>query len=181
MKIPKNFKIPEYHEFYILNDLIKVSITPLNSTFAKEDFSTIINNKKHLKGLFGELDDWWPSDSITEADNFKMLLWHEEEFKKRNSFAYIIRLNGEYSGCLYFYGLDEVFKIVSIKDYNIIYVFMWTTEEVFSKGFDKLIFDHLKKWISNTWDFTCADYPGRTSPLSSFCSATASWIKTKKE
>ena len=178
MNIPDSFSVPENYEFYITDSLVKVEFLPLNTTIAKDDFNTIIKNRTHLKGLFGKLDDWWPADHLTEAENYQTLLWHEEEFKKRESFAYSIHLNEKYIGCLYIYGLKEVVEIVSIKDEDLLYVFMWTTEEIYKKGIDKLIFQQLKRWIEEKWCFALADYPGRTSPLASSISNTACWIKT---
>lgn len=178
MNIPAGFSVPKNYEFYITDSLLKVTFSPLNTTISKEDFNTIINNRTHLKGLFGKLDDWWPSDHLTEKDNYQTLLWHEEEFVKRGSFAYAIHLNQKYIGCLYIYGLKEVVEIVTKKDESLLYVFMWTTKENYKNGIDKLIFQQLKKWVEEKWCFAVADYPGRTSPLTSSVYNTASWIKT---
>lgn len=179
MKIPKDFNIPTHTEFSVI-DSYNVEIVPLTSQMEEKDFALVVSNKKHLKGMFGELDDWWPSDTLNKRDNYNMLIWHEEQFRKRKSFAYAIFLNKEYIGCFYIYGLEVVRKIVSVKNPNWLYIFMWTSKEYFNNGIDKLIFEHLKVWIEREWSFAKADFPGRTSPLISFSKDTASWIQCRK-
>ena len=106
MKIPNDFIIPSHVEFQISN-MFTVTLSPLDRTLSNEDYKLIMSNKNHLKGLFGKLDDWWPSDTLSERENYEALLWHEKQFQERKSFAFSIKLDGQYIGCIYIYGLDE--------------------------------------------------------------------------
>lgn len=180
MIVPLNFCVSTHFKVKI-EDKYNIDLAPLSPLLAEKDYKLIMLNKKHLKGVFGELDDWWPSDTLNKRDNYNTLSWHEKQFKKRKSFAYAIFLNGEYIGCFYIYGLEVVHKIVSVKDPSLLYVFMWTAEKYFINGMDKIIFIYLKKWIELEWNFAKADFPGRISPLISWSKETASWIKCKND
>lgn len=180
MKIPDGFNIPTHFEFKI-QDNCNIRILPLNRLMAKEDYNLVISNRRHLKGIFGKLDDWWPSDDLSEKENYSMLLWHEKQFENKKSFAYAIMFNNKYIGCFYIYGLEEVYEIVSVVDFDMLYVFMWTSESMYHNGIDNMIFNHLKLWVEKEWNFAKADYPGRVTPLVSYKNSTASWIKTEKQ
>lgn len=176
MFIPDNFVVPTEVEFSIAEGLLRLQ--PLGRFLARIDYDVVVTNRDHLKGVFGELDNWWPSDDLSFYDNYDMLIWHEEQFIARESFAYAICLNKSYIGCTYIYGLKEVCDIVTDKDPKKIYVFMWTDKAMFRKGVDAKAFLKIKQWIENVWCFAKADYPGRITPLSSFGPKTAAWIIT---
>jgi hypothetical protein len=176
MHIPNSFQVPREVSFFISSGCLK--LIPLSRSLAHLDYSLVISNKEHLKGLFGKTDEWWPADNLSFAQNYEMLIWHEEQFENNESFAYAFFLNNTYIGCLYLYGLGEVYDIVSVKDPQLIYVFMWVDKELYVKGVDAQIFAQVKAWIEETWYFANSDYPGRLTPLTSFCRETASWILT---
>lgn len=177
--VDESFEIPNTYQFS-LDRSTKVVFSPLTTKIAEEDYKLIISNRKHLKGLFGYLDNcWWPSNRLTEENNYRMLKWHEQQFSKRESFAYSIFCDDEYIGCFYIYGSNVVGRIVENPTSNSVYIFMFTTEQCYDNGNDMRIFKELKKWISKKWDFSKIEYPGRETPLVSFNRNTARWIKTK--
>ena len=72
-------------------------LEPLATAVVEEDFAVVTASAASLRGLFG---NGWP-DGLTLDDNHKDLAWHEREFAARRSFAWVLRDDGRYAGCLY--------------------------------------------------------------------------------
>jgi hypothetical protein len=50
----------------------------------------------------------WPSEPVTEEFNFVDLVWHELEFRERDSLTYVLRDSaGGYLGCCYLYPMGR--------------------------------------------------------------------------
>src|SRR3954451_3528500 len=50
----------------------------------------------------------WPTEPVTEADNYTDLVWHELEFREGYSFTYAVRdTNDTYLGCCYVYPMGR--------------------------------------------------------------------------
>lgn len=63
-----------------------------------EDYLAVVESAADLEGVFG---DGWPG-GLTIRQNLADLGWHEVEFQRGTSFAWIIRdAGGRYAGCAY--------------------------------------------------------------------------------
>lgn len=165
---------------FFLENAEEIILTPLTTKISNEDYKMIIDNHKHLKGIFGNLDNvWWPPDELTESENLKMLTWHEHQFLLKESFAYAIFKNNEYIGCFYIFGSEEVGSIIDSPSSTSAYVFMFTTKENYENGTDAQIFQELKIWMLKCWEFPKIEYPGREIPITKLCNKTAAWILVK--
>ena len=63
----------------------------------------------------------WPTEPVTEADNFVDLVWHELEFRDGYSFTYAVYdTGGAYLGCCYLYPLGRRTELSeALLDYDV--------------------------------------------------------------
>jgi hypothetical protein len=146
--VPESFTVPtvfETQHFRIrtltVNDVVK-------------DYDAVMSSVNHLRGVFGP-NSTWPSSDLTLEQDLIDLGWHQKEFQMRSSFAYtVVSLDEErVLGCLYINPTHRGDFDASIT--------MWVRADVVDDGYDAILFDTVKKWISSTWPFKRPGYPGR--------------------
>lgn len=80
------------------------SIEMLSMDIVLEDYEAVLESRDDIVGVFGP-SSTWPQADLTIRQNLLDLAWHEKEFQKKSSFAYVVRnaTSGLYIGCLYIY------------------------------------------------------------------------------
>jgi hypothetical protein len=146
--ISTDFKIPEIFQ----NEHFRIRMLTVNDVV--KDYDAVMSSIDHLQGIFGP-NSKWPSKDLSFEQDLIDLGWHQKEFQIRSSFAYtVVKLDeSEVIGCLYIFPTDK-------SDYNA-EATMWVRASVVDKGLDAILFDSVKKWISEEWPFKKVAYPGR--------------------
>ena len=146
--IPADFKIPEMFQ----NEHFRIRMLTVNDVV--KDYDAVMTSIDHLQGVFGP-NSKWPSKDLTFEQDLIDLGWHQKEFQRRSSFAYtVVKLDeSDVVGCLYIYPTKK-------GDYNAS-ITMWVRASEVDKGLDSILFDSVKKWISEKWSFKKVAYPGR--------------------
>ena len=118
-----------------------------------KDFDAVMSSIEHLQEMFP--NSGWPAKDFTFEQNLIDLGWHQKEFQNRNSFAYtVVSLDeSQVIGCLY---INPITK----GDYDA-RITMWVRASEVDNGLDPILFDSVKKWISEKWQFKKVAYPGR--------------------
>jgi hypothetical protein len=146
--VPKDFSVPAVLE----TDRFRLRM--LKVTDVVKDYDAVMTSVEHLHGVFGENSKWPPKDLSLEQDLID-LGWHQKEFQIRSSFAYTVMNLDETVclGCMYISPSESL-------DFEAD-VFMWVRKSGFDKGLDPILFETVKKWITDQWPFTKVRYPGR--------------------
>jgi len=146
--VPPDFNIPEKLE----TEKFRVRMLTVNDVV--KDYDAVMTSVDHLKGVFGPHSKW-PAKELTFEQDLIDLGWHQKEFQRRSSFAYTV-MNLDESQCL------GCIYIVPTKKINYdAAVYLWVRESEFNKGLDSVLFDAVKNWIENDWQFKNAAFPGR--------------------
>jgi hypothetical protein len=107
----------------------------------------------------------WPTEPVTTDGNYMDLVWHEREFRERDSFSYVVReLDGGYLGCCYLY---PVGRRVPLDDELItcdVDVSWWVTPDAYAGGYYAELFQALQEWVTTAFPFTKAYYSNRELP-----------------
>ena len=129
------------------------SIRMLTVNDVVKDYDAIMSSIKHLKEMFPVSN--WPSKDLTLEQDLIDLGWHQKEFQMRSSFAYtVVSLDeSQVLGSLYI-------NPTSKADYDA-NIDMWVRASEIDIGLDSILFDSVKKWISEEWPFQKVAYPGR--------------------
>ena len=146
--ISSDFKVPEVYE----NEHFRIRMLTVNDVV--KDYDAVMTSIDHLQGVFGP-NSTWPSKDLTFEQDLIDLGWHQKEFQRRSSFAYtVVKLDeSEVVGCLYIYPTSK-------GDFNAD-ITMWVRASEVKNGLDSILFDSVKKWISDDWPFKKVAYPGR--------------------
>jgi hypothetical protein len=146
--VPTTFEVPESLE----TDKFRLRMLTVNDVV--KDYDAVMSSVEHLQGVFGEHSKW-PSYDLSLEQDLIDLGWHQKEFQTRSSFAYtVMNLNeSQCLGCMYIFPSRE-------EDYEAD-VYTWVRKSEYDKGLDSILFDTVKKWITNTWPFVKVRYPGR--------------------
>ncbi|MEI8143029.1 MAG: GNAT family N-acetyltransferase [Candidatus Berkelbacteria bacterium] len=142
-----NFQIPEKLE----TDQFRLRMLTINDV--AKDYDAVMTSVQHLQNTFD--DNAWPSPDLTFEQDLIDLGWHQKEFQKRSSFAYTMMSLDESQclGCVYIYPTDTPGFDAK--------VYLWVRQSEFEKGFDPILFEAVKKWLSEKWPFEKVEYPGR--------------------
>ena len=146
--VPKEFVIPE--------DLVTewFHMRMLTVQDVHLDYDAVMSSIKHLRNVFGPNNNW-PSEEMTLEENLSDIQKHQNDFLNRNSFTYTVLAPDEREclGCVYIYPSDK-------EKYDA-KVYLWVRESKSKTGFDDILFNAVKKWISQRWPFKNVAYPGR--------------------
>ncbi len=117
------------------------------------DYDAVMSSKDRLKTVFG-IETSWPRDDLTLSDNLADLKMHQQEFKKREAFAYTILTPNR----------DRALGAVYIDPSRVIEycceVQFWLRND--SLDLDAKLYATIINWISNDWPFKRVAYPGRS-------------------
>lgn len=124
----------------------------------EKDFNALMSSKESLRQVF-EINDPWPADDMTIEENYKDLKEHQDEFDKREGFAYTVvnKEDTECIGCIYIWPWSH--------GAHDSLVFYWVTDKVKAQGFDEELGLYLDNWLKTFWSFENPLYPGRNISL----------------
>ena len=145
--IPADFKVPNS----LQNEHFRIRMLTVNDV--EKDYDAVMTSIEHLNKMYPTSS--WPKKDFTFEQNLIDLGWHQKEFQIKSSFAYtVVSLDeSQVLGCLY---INPTKK----GDYNA-YITMWVRASEVDNGLDSILFDSVKKWISEDWPFEKIAYPGR--------------------
>ena len=145
--IPVGFKVPNS----LQNEHFRIRMLTVNDVV--KDYDAVMSSIEHLKKMYPTSS--WPSKDLSLEQDLIDLGWHQKEFQMKSSFAYtVVSLDeSQVLGCLY---INPVKK----GDYNA-RITMWIRASEVDNGLDSILFDSVKKWISEYWPFEKVAYPGR--------------------
>ena len=146
--ISADFKVPDTLE----NEHFRIRMLTVNDVV--KDYDAVMSSVEHLQGVFGP-NSKWPSKDLTFEQDLIDLGWHQKEFQRRSSFAYTVVSLDEsvVVGCIYIFPTKK-------EDYNA-HIIMWVRASEVENGLDSILFESVKKWISEKWEFKKVAYPGR--------------------
>ena len=145
--IPADFKVPDS----LQNEHFRIRMLTVNDVV--KDYDAVMSSIEHLNKKF---PNWgWPKKDLTLEQNLIDLGWHQKEFQIRSSFAYtVVSLDeSQVLGCIYIDPSDKSNFDAEIH--------LWIRPSELDKGLDSILFDSVKKWISENWSFQKVAYPGR--------------------
>lgn len=107
----------------------------------------------------------WPTGSVTEEFNFVDLVWHELEFRERDSFTYVLRNSeGDYLGCCYLYPMG---RRTQLNDDLLRYdvdVSWWVTPSAYESGYYAKTHRALRQWLVAEYPFWKCYFSNREIP-----------------
>lgn len=147
--VPADFKVPTVFE----NKHFRIRTLTVNDVV--KDYDAVMSSLDHLQGVFGPNSNW-PSADLSFEQDLIDLGWHQKEFQMRSSFAYTVVTLDEKRviGCIYIFPTGK-------GDFNAS-ITMWVRADVVKDGYDSILFNTVKDWISEDWPFEKPAYPGRT-------------------
>jgi hypothetical protein len=147
--VPAEFNVPTVFENKYLR------IRPLTVNDVVKDYDAVMSSLDHLQGVFGP-NSAWPSPDLSFEQDLIDLGWHQKEFQIRSSFAYTVVTLDEKRviGCIYIFPTSKGDYDASIT--------MWVRADVVEDGYDTILFNTVKGWVSKDWPYKKPAYPGRT-------------------
>jgi hypothetical protein len=146
--VPPDFVVPRIHETPHFR-LRMLSIADVD-----KDYEAVMESAALLHTMFGRD---WPTANFTREDNLRDLAEHQQEFERRQAFAYTVVSHDETTclGCLYInpprgYATDAR-------------VYMWVRQRAYDQGLDPILFHTVKTWLATDWPFVHVLYPGRAA------------------
>ena len=107
----------------------------------------------------------WPTEPVTEEFNFVDLVWHEQEFRERTSFAYAVYdASDSYLGCCYLYPMGrrtELSEDLLSRDVDVSW---WVTPEAYERGYYEKLYRALQHWVTDVFLFEAPHYSNREMP-----------------
>ena len=95
--LPARFPVP------MQLDLGPFLLSPLTPRWNDTDYLAVMASRERLRDLFRRGDSW-PAEDHTPERNRDDLAWHEQEFYRRRSFAWVVQDDRRrYLGCAYLY------------------------------------------------------------------------------
>ena len=109
----------------------------------------------------------WPTEPVTEDFNYVDLVWHECEFRERESFTYAVYDDEDhYLGCCYLYPRGRrTARTEELLDYDVD-VSWWVTPEAFAQGHYTVLYEALRSWTTTDFPFPKAYYSNEEIPPS---------------
>jgi hypothetical protein len=106
----------------------------------------------------------WPSEPVTEDFNYVDLVWHECEFRERDSFTYAVYAGGQYLGCCYLYPLGRRTPLTEdLLDYDVD-VSWWVTPDAYAGGQYAKLYQALRHWTVTEFPFHKVHYSNAEIP-----------------
>ncbi|WP_153914732.1 hypothetical protein [Shewanella sp. TC10] len=145
--VSTSFSVPLIHsteDFYF---------TTLDENVAELDYEAVMSSQQSLQGIFGPHSNW-PEQDMTLEQNIISLNVHKQEFEARKAFAYSV-FNLSQTKCLGSIYIDPS----DFSQYQCV-VHFWIRNDSIEQ--ESVLFQTIKSWLNETWNFTQVAYPGRT-------------------
>ena len=135
----------------------------LAARHATPDFDAVRASEAQIAHAFGP-SNWWSAET-TYASNLADLTRHEEEFERRESFAYaMLGTPGDaYLGCVYILPIraawqrDQAFGDPQAR----VYFWLSALQQVLD---EEHAFETLRAWLAQAWPFAACMFPGCSIP-----------------
>lgn len=155
--LPDRFPVP------MQLDLGPFVLSPLTPKWNDTDYLAVMANRDRLRHLFRP-DDSWPTADFCPGQNRNDLIWHEQEFFRRRSFAWVVQDDKRrYLGCAYLYpgrlesGTAEAFFWLNREHRD------WQAGEAYLDRW-------LRDWLA-FWPLKKVMFPGRDVPWENWAGA----------
>ena len=107
----------------------------------------------------------WPTEPVTEEENFVDLVWHELEFREGISFAYAVYdAEGGYLGCAYLYPMGRRTELSEELLRYDVDVSWWVTPDAYERGYYTKLYAALRHWLAEDLPFDDPYYSNLTIP-----------------
>jgi hypothetical protein len=139
-----------------------VVATPITRAHLRDDVAGINASTELINRTRG---GGWPNEPVTEEFNYVDLVWHELEFRERDSFTYIL-YNAEprYLGCAYLYPMGRRTELTEqLLDYDVD-VSWWVTPPAYDQGYYEKVYDALRHWLAHELPFRRPYYSNADVP-----------------
>jgi hypothetical protein len=105
----------------------------------------------------------WPTEPVTDEENFVDLVWHELEFREGISFSYAVYdTDGTYLGCAYLYPMGRRTELSEeLLKYDVD-VSWWVTPEAYERGYYTKLHTALRHWVAEEFPFAAPHYSNAT-------------------
>jgi len=144
--VPPAFVVP------LALDTPTFHLRPLTPAVVDLDYEALMSSIDLLNAMFGRD---WPHPGFTREENRQDLIEHEEEFARREAFAYTVLSPDETTclGCVYINpprGQPADAR-----------VYLWVRQSAHDQGLDSVLFHTVREWLESSWPWARVMYPGR--------------------
>ena len=145
LDLPAGFSPPTH---LVYEDIVATAIA---RTDLKDDVRGINDSLSLIRRTRG---GEWPGEAVTEEFNFVDLVWHEQEFRERESFTYVLRdRNSGYLGCAYLYPLGRRTRLHDDLMRFDVDVSWWVTQSAYAAGYYGQAYRALRQWLTAEYPF----------------------------
>jgi len=146
--VADDFRLPEP----LVTD--RYTLRPITVDDAVKDYDAVMTSVERLRDVYYRAPGW-PSDDLSLMQNLIDLAWHHKERQLLRSFCYIAVTPDDQVelACIY---IDP-----PVKEGFDVEIQFWVRESEAETGLDADIYDRLRAWITSTWPWERAAYPGR--------------------
>ena len=107
----------------------------------------------------------WPTQPVTAEFNYADLVWHEVEFRERDSFTYAVYDSaGRYLGCCYLYPMGRRTKLAADRLEYDVDVSWWVIPEAYDQGYYRKLYNALQHWVTEVFPFRRPYYSNAEVP-----------------
>jgi hypothetical protein len=107
----------------------------------------------------------WPEEAVTEEFNYVDLVWHEQEFREGESFAYAVYDDaGHYLGCCYLYPMGRRTPLSEALLAHDVDVSWWVTPGAYERGHYAKLYRALQRWVADEFPFRAPYYSNAAIP-----------------
>ena len=156
LELPPGFTAPERLAY---EDLVA---TVLTRSDLRDDVRGINASVELIQKTRG---GGWPTEPVTEEENFVDLVWHELEFREGTSFAYAVYdSDGGYLGCAYLYPMGRRTELSEGLLKHDVDVSWWVTPDAYERGYYTKLHAALRHWLAEEFPFDAAYYSNAAMP-----------------
>ena len=143
--VPEDFVVPPVFE----TEYFRLRMLSVDDV--EKDYEAVMETQERFLALGYD----WPREGFTLVENLTDLEQHQQEFLRREAFAYtVVSLDeSRVLGCVYINPPKQEGEDARI--------WMWVRESEYKKGLDPILFREVKQWIDKVWPFQKVIYPER--------------------
>jgi hypothetical protein len=148
--VPDDFAVPEKAALGS-----ELRLEALTIHHAVRDYEAYLLSREHLESRMARLEPgWaWPA-GLSLEDDLAEMGWHQGEFGRRSSFAYMLLPADSTSslGCVYLHQASAPFDAR---------LEFWVTAQAYDQGLEDRLVVALKVWLGEAWPFRSVLWPER--------------------
>lgn len=152
MLFPANFRAP------LSADLDGYQLQLLSAEHAEADYRAVMDAAARIRGVFGA-DNLWPPADLSFEDNLADLVRHQQESLTNISFAYAVRQQADYAGCLYIKPFKSRLEHDRRRGIYRELCYLWVTEAFVAQ--EAAIYQRCHAWVRAAFPLEGAIWPGR--------------------